>query len=125
MEREEKGNLYALWMVLKDKTTAISIEQSLLHLSFTSFEGMTIKRQSSQPIPAQICPEQRGGHLGPGESIQGSVRGKKRKCEKPTALDLILVVSHILSSLKRANEGSKKQKSTAKAGNGSMGHSLN
>ena len=47
MEREEKGNLYALWMVLKDKTTAISIEQSFLHLSFTSFEGMTIKHQSS------------------------------------------------------------------------------
>lgn len=69
MEREEKGNLYALWMVLKDKTTAISFEQSLLHLSFTSFEGINIKRQSSQPIPAQICPEQwasraRGVHSG-------------------------------------------------------------
>lgn len=34
-------------------------------------------------------------------------------------------VSHTLSSLERANEGSKKQKSISKAGKGSRDHGLN
>ena len=84
-------------LIIFKKTIAISSEQFLLHLIFTGFEGMSRKHQSNQHISAP-CPGQSGGYLRPEdgrgreEYIQGSVRGKRRKYEKPTALDLILVV---------------------------------
>ena len=92
MEREKRGTSMPSTLMIFKKTTAISSEQSLLHLIFTGFEGMSRRHQNSQPISVP-CTEQSSGHLGPeGGYIRGSFRGKRRKYEKPTALDLILVV---------------------------------
>lgn len=76
MERMGNGGLHVPWMVLMDKTAAISSEHNYPtpHLSLAGLEGMTTKCQSSQPTSA-LCPEQRAGCLGPGEDIWESIQG--------------------------------------------------
>ena len=110
----------SMLMIFK-KTTAISSEQSLLHLIFTGFEGMSRRHQSSQPISVP-CTEQSSGHLGPEGTFQ---REEEKIWEVHCIRPYPGCASRTLSSLERANEGSKKQKNIVKAGSGSMGHSQN
>lgn len=85
---------------------------------------MTTKCQSRQPISA-LYPEQkgwvsraRGVHSGK-SSGAGKVakQGEEEKMQEPHCIRLYAgSVSHILSSLEKANESCKKQKSIPKAG---------
>ena len=93
---------------------------------------MTTKLESSQPISA-LWPEQGSGCLASGKFIQRSVQGlrvaKQGEEEKMYEVHCFRpftgFVYHILSSLRRTSEDSKKQKSISSAGNRSMGHGLN